>query len=191
MAIWFTADTHFGHRAISQFCGRPFETKEDHDKHLINAWNSVVKSGDTVYHLGDFAFGKSEEMMRDFAGKLRGQINLIQGNHDKHVKEEPLCRRFGFIKDTHIIKTKYPDNNGETIELFLSHYPHRSWFKSFHGSFHLFGHVHGNLPPWGLSFDCGVDSAFKLLGEYRPFSLSEVYDIMQTLKPDFDPMKVR
>lgn len=43
------------------------------------------------------------------------------------------------------------------------------------GSWYLYGHSHGNLPPYDnyKTMDIGIDSIFKLLGEYRPISFEE------------------
>ncbi len=187
MATFFTADTHFGHGNIVNYCDRPFQNLEEHNRCLIENWNSIVGPKDHVYHLGDFGWGPIDELTK-LAGKLRGKIHLIAGNHDPNVKRPPLSGRFSFIKDVHYYKGY---NGDEKVEIFLSHYPHRSWLHSFHGSFHLFGHTHSRLGPHGLSFDVGVDNIYKLFGAYRPISLREVCQVMDTLRKDFDPEKIR
>ena len=32
-----------------------------------------------------------------------------------------------------------------SVQIWVNHYPMRSWNKSFHGSWHFYGHVHGRL----------------------------------------------
>jgi calcineurin-like phosphoesterase family protein len=181
--IWFIADTHFGHANIIRYCDRPFESKQDHDQTIINNWNACVGKKDTVYHLGDFGFGSPKWLMDKIASKLHGQIILIRGNHDQGVIKDPLVNRFVQIKDVHMISGMH---NNERYRIFMSHYPHRSWPFSYHGSFHLFGHVHGNLDPWGLSFDAGVDT-----NGFRPISLDEVFAKMAILKENWDRDKIR
>ena len=179
--IYFTADTHFGHANIIKYCGRPFETKQEHDDALIANWNSVVSPGDTVYHLGDFGFGDSNHL-RKIAGKLVGQINLIKGNHDTNISQ--IANRFGFVKDTHLIQTKV---NGKDLRIFLSHYPHRTWIHRPRDCYHLYGHVHGNMEPYGLSFDCGVD-----VWNYAPISLPQVIEYVERdLRPQWEIDKAR
>lgn len=80
---FFIGDTHFGHKNIIKFEAtkgfRPFDTIEEHNEEIIKRWNSVVKNHDTVWHLGDVAFGKeSLELVK----RLNGQKRLIAGNHD-------------------------------------------------------------------------------------------------------------
>ena len=54
--VFFTADTHFGHRNVIRFCDRPFETIEEMDETLIRNWNARVTGRDSVYILGDLFF---------------------------------------------------------------------------------------------------------------------------------------
>ncbi len=80
---WFIGDTHFGHANILKYepVARPFTTLEEMHEVIIERWNSVVKKGDKVYHLGDVAFGaKNVEIM----GRLNGNKRLILGNHDRY-----------------------------------------------------------------------------------------------------------
>lgn len=181
MAVFFTSDTHFGHSNIIRYCGRPFESKQEHDQVLIDNWNAMVGKHDQVYHLGDFGFGNAEDL-RKTADKLRGHIAMLKGNHDKHCNNPVFAQRFNWIKDYHI----YQEGDNKFI---LFHYAMRTWQFSNHGSFHLFGHSHSNLPPHGLSFDVGVDNIAKLFGSYRPITVKEVRDVMSTLtlQLDYDP----
>ena len=55
--IFFTADTHWGHRNIIRYCQRPFADVEEMNEALITNWNSTVGKDDIVFHLGDFAMG--------------------------------------------------------------------------------------------------------------------------------------
>jgi calcineurin-like phosphoesterase family protein len=57
----------------------------------------------------------------------------------------------------------------------------RSWPLSHYASWHLFGHHHGRLESYGLSFDCGTDT-----NNFYPYSLDDVCKKMATLKPIVD-----
>ena len=68
---------------------------------------------------------------------------------------------------------------------FLSHYSHQVWYGSHKGVIHLFGHSHNSIEGIGKSMDIGVDTAYKLLKEYRPFSIEEVISIMDKKEVKF------
>ncbi len=48
MTIWLTADTHYGHDRVRDFCDRKFETVEHMNEELISRWNAKVKDNDVV-----------------------------------------------------------------------------------------------------------------------------------------------
>ena len=79
--VFFTSDTHFGHKNIIKYCNRPFSDIDEMNKVLINNWNKVVSEGDIVFHLGDFAFG-GFPLWESIRSRLNGSIYLIRGNHD-------------------------------------------------------------------------------------------------------------
>ena len=57
---WVTADTHFGHENIIKHCGRPFQSANHMDAVLIeNLWAKVGPQ-DTLWIVGDFAFGQPQ-----------------------------------------------------------------------------------------------------------------------------------
>jgi len=148
--IYFTSDTHFGHANIlDHMPGRLAwgSTIDEHDEFLIDEWNKQVGSKDTVYHLGDFSFSRKKAI--EVTQRLNGHICLIRGNHDVQNKVDKIDRWM------EVADVKYLKTNG--IKLFLSHYAHRTWRSSNHGSYHLYGHSHGQLPPLGKSCDVGVD----------------------------------
>jgi calcineurin-like phosphoesterase family protein len=83
-SVWFTADSHFGHRAMAATGKgwRPFATIEEHDETLIENWNKVVKADDQVWHLGDVGMGP-QNFVLETVKRLNGHKHLIAGNHDK------------------------------------------------------------------------------------------------------------
>ena len=167
MNIWFTSDHHFGHKNIIKYSNRPFNSIEEMDETLVNNWNQLVKKTDFVYHLGDFSFGDFEE----YEKKLNGNIIFIKGSHDKYNTPYMLVTKPSGLLDEY--------GNQKTIV--LCHYAMRSWEISHYASWHLFGHHHGKLEPYGLSFDVGVDC-----WDYKPVSLKQVEEKMKTLKPIID-----
>lgn len=163
MAIFFTADTHFGHHNIIKYCNRPFQTWWEMDKTIIENWNAIVGKNDEVYHLGDFAlYSKGSGYAINTAEQLNGKIYLINGNHDhrgfRGKFKERLEKRFEWIKDYHELKHFDPEM-GVTQRVILCHYPFMSWAAMHHGSWHLHGHCHGTLASDDSKarLDVGVD----------------------------------
>lgn len=177
MKNWFTADSHLGHGKIIQYCNRPFGSTEEMNETIIANWNACIKPEDHVYHLGDVGIGSPEYLHRVLR-RLKGKIHLIKGNHDKNLLKDPACKRFVWIKDVHFLTIQ---EAGKKYEIFLSHYAHRSWPKSHRGVYHLFGHSHSKLPPFGLSFDVGVDC-----WNFFPIDIKQIEAKMADLKVVFD-----
>ena len=156
--LWFTADTHFGHALMARMRG--FTYIEEMDFELITRWNLLVEPQDTVWHLGDFAWRDAEQ----YRPQLNGSIHLIRGNHDDKTSRLLRCG-FASVRDVHYLRH-------QSQKIFLSHYAHRVWRSSHHGSWHLYGHSHGDLPDHGRSTDVGMDAwhlapvPFDVLHEY-------------------------
>lgn len=178
--IWFTADLHHGHPKIVDICSRP-TTRENLTEWLVReVINKYVGKNDEIYFLGDLSMAKRSEAEK-FIDRLNGNKFLITGNHDKNIKNSTRFiqiiqrKRFTFKRDN--LK----------IEIILDHYPIISWDKRIHGSWHLYGHVHGRNLGLGRSFDVGIDNP-RLLeftgGVHRPINLYEVCMIMKD-KPQY------
>lgn len=167
--IHFVSDTHWGHKNIIKYSNRPFKSVEEMNEALIDNWNDVVKPTDVVYHLGDFAFLPYSDL-KAIARRLNGEKHFIMGNHDKEISKN---RNDLLSSHTFASITSYQEVKAEGHMICCFHYGQRVWNKSHHGSFHLYGHSHGSLPPHGRSVDVGVDCK-EITSEYRPVSLDEV-----------------
>ena len=140
MATYFTADLHFGHAAIIDFCNRPFDDVTQMNRELIGNWNSRVRNEDHVYIVGDLFYGG-----RDAAGqseaveivkKLNGVLHLIAGNHDyPYLKNMEYHYLFADVDQLRYLKHGKDD-------IFLCHYPMAEWSGYFRGSWHIYGHIH-------------------------------------------------
>jgi calcineurin-like phosphoesterase family protein len=173
--VWFTADTHFQHANIIEYCQRPFKDVKLMDEVLRASWNEVVAAGDVVYHLGDFAFARNAEYVRRLVRGLSGQIHLIFGNHDSKLIRKLDCFAWsGYYKTIEVTNQR----------LILFHYAMRVWQGSHHGSWQLYCLFYGNLPePASLaSMDVGVDAAYRLFGSFRPFHFDEIKGILTSRK---------
>ena len=173
MNVWFCSDAHFAHKNICKYTDRSkFTSQEDHDHWLVSKWNKYVKPDDLVYHLGDFCF--SEKLFVEYVNKLNGVKCFIKGNHDSSkavnkVLSLPSVSSF----------TSYKEVKIEGQQIILCHFPFSVWHKQHYGSWNLYGHCHGSHTPVGKQLDVGFDNAYKVLGEHRPFSFSEVLQFMQ------------
>jgi calcineurin-like phosphoesterase family protein len=163
--IWFTSDTHFGHKNIIKYSNRPFESVEEMDEAMIKNWNDRVRPNDEIYHLGDFAFHRAEQI-KNILGRLNGKIFFIRGNHDEAFdKERNLQGRFASVQDYKEIKI-----DGQKIV--LCHFPLLTWNKAHRGAWHLHGHCHGSLNHLNVGttrIDIGVDNF-----NYTPVSFDEI-----------------
>jgi calcineurin-like phosphoesterase family protein len=150
---------------------------------IINNWNSVVKDGDLVWHLGDFALCNNK-MIKDILFRLKGNINFLWGNHADGLKQfakgvsnyPDLEKRLKFCGD-------YAEIKVQGQEITLCHYSMRVWRNSHRLSYCLFGHSHGNLldDKNALSMDVGVDC-----WKYYLISFEQVKEFMS--KKSFKPI---
>jgi len=182
MTTWFTADTHFGHTNVIRYCDRPFDSVQAMDETLIENWNQVVGPKDTVYHLGDFTLGGQQKGAQYFA-RLKGRIALVPGGHDKRwILQGEYCSKSGYSVKIlpPLVTIKLPISGLEKRQLVvLCHYSMRVWDRSHYGSWHLYGHSHGNLPPIQNSLDVGVDC-----WDYQPVSIETISNaILNSSRP--------
>jgi calcineurin-like phosphoesterase family protein len=167
---FFTSDTHFFHEKIIEYARRPFANASIMNEVLIHNWNSVVGMTDRVFHCGDFIVGLGKNDPEAIYQRLNGQIFLIRGNHERAADKHK--QRFEWIKD-------YYEYDRHGIKIVLFHYAQRIWNASHHGSWHLYGHSHGDMPdrPYELCFDVGVDC-----WNFTPLSLDQVSEVMARKK---------
>lgn len=163
MKTWFTADTHFGHTKIIDYCNRPFKDIETMNKVLIRNWNARIKKHDLVIHLGDFAFKEAEKAKR-FLDSLNGHITIVKGNHDKNNSI-----------DSRIMEVTM-DLGGKNF--YCVHNPSQVNYK-FH--YALVGHVHQN---WKvvkrkntIIVNVGVD-----VWNYHPIDINEIFKAIVRFK---------
>ena len=167
--IWLTSDQHFGWKNIHN---RPFNDTEDMNRTLIRNWNSVVSDNDTVYVLGDFFMGLTENVY-DIYPMLKGrEIILVRGNHDSKPRMEALLQYPNFsIAGT----TSYVTYKDMTCN--MRHKPLQQVPKDDveNKRVNLYGHLH-DFAPVGmqddLSFHVGVDT-----NDWTPVSIEDVYSM--------------
>ena len=179
--LFFTSDSHLDHRNVIRFCNRPFSCAKEMNESIISSWNDVVGPNDYVYHLGDFCLTNKEDRWQQHLWRLNGKIHLVRGNHDK----EQICKKvlnlpgiekkLVWVKDYFEIPIQKAPNINQKSRIIACHYPFETWNRSHFGILSIHGHCHNNLARKKGRLDVGVDSAYSLVGEYRPFSFEEVY----------------
>lgn len=180
--IYWTSDTHFGHRNIIKYTKRPFATADEiardaippeavdrMDEHLIAQWNATVRPEDTIYHLGDFSFHRDIKKSESILSRLNGHKHLCPGNHDgHHVLISP-----GWESVQHYRELRVAGHN-----IVMLHYGMRVWNRSHKGAIQLYGHSHGTLPGNSQSLDVGTDC-----WNYTPVELDDILSRLATLPP--------
>jgi len=170
--IWFTADEHYGHENIIEYCNRPFENVDEMDSELIRRHNEVVKEMDLVYHLGDFSLIPSKSTVAGFASQLNGEHVFIRGSHDRWMDDGPE-EYFPEILELSKKQAGHP--------ITLCHYAMKVWPRSHYNSWQLFGHSHGRLPVEGKQYDVGVDN-----NDFYPISLEQIKVVMNQQPDNFN-----
>lgn len=181
MAVYFTSDLHFGHKAIINYDSRPFFSVSEMNAELIKRWNNKVSVNDTVYILGDISWYDEKETIKIFK-QLKGHKNLIKGNHDRIGGELRKC--FENLWDYREIKVSLLDN---TIrKCILSHYPIHFYNSHYYNAIMLYGHTHNTqeqkyveyISKWLNENDCPVElyNVGCMYYNYEPVTLDEILE---------------
>lgn len=189
--VWFTADTHFGHRSMITKGWRPqYPTVEAMNADLIDRWNDKVRPSDTVWHLGDFGMGPATEFL-PIVQQLHGTIHLIAGNHDApwpgnrdSHKTQVVWMAAGFasvqafarrrIDGTNVMLSHLPYSGDHTSEDRADQYRLRDT-----GLVLLHGHVHTEWQVRGRQINLGVD-----VWDFRPVALASVAAVVAAIPQD-------
>jgi calcineurin-like phosphoesterase family protein len=161
--IWVISDTHFGHENIIKYCNRPYKDSKEMDESILDNWNSVVKDGDIVYHLGDVYFNL--EKPSSFLNKLKGRKRLVLGNHD-NGKDQNLLNVFQKI----MVWKMFPE-----FGLLLTHVPvhestlDRGLTENLRKLTNVHGHIHNKEPPSPFHVNVSVEMV-----DYTPINIEEL-----------------
>ncbi len=174
--IWFISDTHFFHANILKFTGnngeliRPgFKDADEMNELMVERWNSVVRNGDKVWHLGDVAFKTTERRhdLNNLLHRLRGNKRMLLGNHDN---VEALAQTRAFEK---IELWKGFHDQGFTC----SHIPLR--LDSLRdGTVNVHGHIHQNVMK-----DRGYVNVCVEVRNYTPVHMDEIIQDVRRAAP--------
>lgn len=184
--VFFTADSHFNHRAMVERQWRPqYPTVAAMNEDLISRWNAVVTKRDTVWHLGDYALGDIQHGLATLQ-YLNGTKHLITGNHD---------RCWSATRDAHKWQPAYIEAGFASVQAFarrrilgqsvmLSHFPFEGdhlavdRFAEFRlpntGGWLIHGHVHTAWHVKGRQINVGVD-----VNGFAPVPLEAIEKIIE------------
>lgn len=179
--VWLTSDLHGFHRNICRGVStwenkftRDFDNEVEMTEHIVEKINKHVKPNDLLIHNGDWSFGGKDKIF-----VLRGMIDCLNiigcyGNHDHHIINDQAAKDL-FLTIDHVHYLQF-----ENVRIFLSHYAHLVWHQSHQGVLHVYGHSHSTIEHLtnGKCMDVGIDNAYKIFGEYRPFNLLEVEKLL-------------
>lgn len=173
MAVFYTADTHFGEERTLRLSRRPFSNVSEMNSKLIQRWNSLVQANDTVYHLGDFG-------NLNIANSLHGQIILLLGNYEHEALTQgqitlaSLQAHFSeVIQESVLLHTL--EGTGERIA--LVHEPSHRRMEMFN----LFGHIHRLQMVKRNGLNVGVDCH-----DFAPVSPETVRFYKEAIQKHYD-----
>ena len=164
MAVYFTADTHFGHAAARALYRRPFASVAEMDEALVARWNETVGPDDEVWHLGDFVVRRgAAEAAAALLARLNGRKRLVIGNNDQPA----VAALPGWSAPA----VHYAEVEADGVGVVLCHYAFRTWRNAARGWVNLHGHSHARLrPPLPRQADVGVDAH-----DFRPVTLAQAF----------------
>lgn len=191
---YYIADLHFFHGALNhKMDKRGFESAEAMNEYMLHQWNRRVGKNDEVVILGDLSWGKPKET-NDLLEKLQGRLYLIEGNHDRFLKNKEFnAGRFVWIKPYEELR----DNNRKVI---LCHYPIMCYNGQYQldkegrpRAYMLYGHVHDTFDQRLLeqyqritansiieqldgkrrNIPCQMINCFCMYSNYTPLTLDE------------------
>ena len=180
---------------------RDFPSTKEMSRFLVDQLNKYIQQDDLFFFEGDWSFGGIENIWNLRKQLICKNIYFISGNHDSHVRNNKILPNCKYVFKSNNISWEDTIIDGapgsedctvrakelfldvqesmrliiDGVEIILSHYPYESWREQIH----LHGHTHSKLPIKSNRFDVGIDNAFKLLGEYKPFNWEEIKRILK------------
>lgn len=135
--FYVISDTHWYHNNIVKYCGRDM----NHNKIMLDRWNSTVDPGDTVLHLGDLYMTRDGDKRQNFIDEIAPALNgnkfLILGNHD--YERVDFYDKIGF----RVIRPF--TMNYRNFEVSFDHYPcERGLIQPGDSHIRVHGHIHNN-----------------------------------------------
>lgn len=157
--IWFTADQHFFHENIIDYCSRPFPRVGKMNNEIIRRYRSVVGDADVVYMVGDFTImgPQHRHAVEHIISQLPGAKILILGNHDKFDPFTYIDMGFQSVHTSLVVE-----------EFTLVHDP--AWSVVDSSRKWICGHIHTLFKRQGNVLNVGVDQH-----EFYPIGIEEIH----------------
>ena len=132
--IIVSSDLHLNHEMLLKY--RPFKSVEEMNESIISRINGMCGQQDLLLLLGDTMMG-DKDYQGFFDRLICKNIIILHGNHTNRNRLNECETLF----------------TGDYVELLIdkkfvvcSHYPIIQWNGREKGSYHLFGHLHGDTP---------------------------------------------
>jgi len=160
--VYFISDLHIGHKSILKFRNTSCKTLDEHDRMIIDRWNSVVQKRDTIYLLGDACMDRAKLPLLK---ELMGNKILIIGNHDKYGIDEYKK----YFSDIHGFRT-YKG-------YWISHAPIHP--QELRGRKNIHGHLHNEIVRYrnGVPDDRYFSVCVDQLDNYAPIRFDKIKEI--------------
>lgn len=168
--VRFTADIHLWHKSVLEMENRPFSNIEYMHEKIREWWNKTVGKDDDTWILGDVAFNKHCDPIRDFIESLNGRKHLVLGNHDDLFRAF-TWQKMGFTSVHTTCQIKIGGN-----KIWLAHHPdarERYGLDKncilFHGHEHKRGHGRVFYTDKSWNVNVGMD-----LWDFKPITMDEI-----------------
>ena len=173
---YFISDPHFGHENILKMCQRPFESVEEMNEAMIDAWNQRVTGNDTVFILGDLFYRCPDP--EPILQRLKGKKRLIIGNHDSSWMDNVDLSRYFVSVDPFLEITD------GVRAITLCHYPLLTWKHKLR-TYMVHGHIHNDTTsdffPLLVARERVLNAGVEVNG-YRPVTVEELQKNNQAFK---------
>lgn len=120
--IYVTSDWHFNHSRAFIYEPRGFNSVEEMNEAIIERHNSIVKSDDDVYVLGDLCLGGCEPGItarnQSLIERMNGRLHIVCGNHctPKRIEMYKMCKNV--VEVVYATMVHY-----RGYHFYLSHFP--------------------------------------------------------------------
>lgn len=168
---------------------------------LISTINKMVAPSDVLWFLGDLFYtsGSTARYAKFVLDQIRCKnIHMVFGNHDSRrighyfaTAEElqycSICPITGEYRIGWDSVNKRKSTRESWAYFSLCHTAQLIWPNNHRKWINLYGHSHTNAEAWcdknlpgRRQIDVGIDNAKRIFGEYRPFTLKDVLDLLET-----------